>query len=71
MNFTQDTLTLLTELGYVYLVVDHRRQVAYARKNATPQESLDFLSLVEFKIDMLGPQEVSHFAYSNVAILTA
>jgi len=41
---------LLKQLGYKYLVVDSNHLTSYARREQTPKEKLDLLSLREYAL---------------------
>jgi hypothetical protein len=49
--FTREAIDLLRQLGYRYLVVDKTSLTAYARREPTPKENLDLLSLQEYDLE--------------------
>ena len=49
--FTREAIDLLKQLGYRYLVVDKTSVTAYARRESTPKENLDLLSLQEYDLE--------------------
>lgn len=48
--FTREAIDLLRQLGFRYLVVDKTKLTAYARREQTPKESLDLLSLQQYDL---------------------
>jgi hypothetical protein len=52
--FSREAIEMLKQLGYKYMVVDKASLTAYARRDKTPQENLDLLSLTEYDLGELN-----------------
>ena len=65
--FSREAIELLKQLGYKYMVVDKASLTAYARREKTPQENLDLLSLQEHELGELN-LKVNHFDIDRIEV---
>lgn len=66
--FTPETLALLESRGYKYLVLNRAKQVAYAQKEAIPEETLTFLGLEQFKISTITHYQFLKFSWVVISM---
>lgn len=66
--FNKDILRVLTSLDYRYLVVDPKQLIGYARKDKTPEHSLEVLGIIEYEIEKMKPSIIAVFEMYNLEV---